>query len=186
MPLATLANLALGDSHALDHGQPMARLVVSAIADAAGEARPVTAEDTRLLWERVGVNPDPLSSTVLALGLAVGAGHPLAPALSWHRDAAEPVVLTLSQLQRWPLDPLPPGRPAYVVENPALVAAASGGGWDGPPIICSSGRPSIAVVTLLRQLGAERATLHQHADFDGARLGITLWLSRHAAPPRGS
>ncbi len=46
MPLATFANLALGDSHALDHGQPLARLVVTAIADAANEPRP-SLEDAR-------------------------------------------------------------------------------------------------------------------------------------------
>lgn len=180
MPLATFANLTLGDSHALDHGQPLSRLVVAAIADAANEPRPTSAEDARALWELVGVNPDPLSSTVLAIGLDAGIDHPLASTLASHRAAAEPIVLTLSQLKRWPIDPLPVNRPTFVVENPAIIAAAATTGWEGPPIVCSSGRPSVAVVTLLRQLGALGATLHQHADFDIAGLGITGWLSSHA------
>jgi uncharacterized protein (TIGR02679 family) len=180
MPLATFANLTLGDSHALDHGQPLARLVVTAIADAANEPRPDTAEDARTLWELVGVNPDPLSSNALSIGLAVGADHPLAPILTSHSLAAEPVILTLSQIKRWPIDPLPVDRCAFVVENPAIVAAAATQGWSGPPIICSSGRPSIAVVTLLRQLGAHGAALHQHADFDAAGLSITAWLHSRA------
>ena len=180
IPLATFANATLGDSHALDHGQPLARLVVAAIADAANEARPDSAEDARALWELVGVNPDPLSSNALSIGLAVGANHPLAPILTSHSAAAEPVILTLSQIERWPIDPLPADHCAYVVENPAIVAAAANQSWDGPPIICSSGRPSIAVVSLLRQLGAHGAALHQHADFDAAGLSITAWLSSRA------
>lgn len=180
MPLATFANLALGDSHALDHGQPLARLVVTAIADAANEPRPESAEDARALWELVGVNPDPLSSNALSIGLAVRPDHPLAPILTSHRSAAEPVILTLSQINRWPIDPLPTDRSAFVVENPAIVAAAASQSWDGPPIICSSGRPSIAVVSLLRQLGANGAALHQHADFDAAGLSITGWLGSGA------
>jgi uncharacterized protein (TIGR02679 family) len=180
MPLATFANATLGDSHALDHGQPLARLVVTAIADAANEPRPDSAEDARALWELVGVNPDPLSSNALSIGLAVGANHPLAPILTSHSAAAEPVILTLSQIKRWPIDPLRSDRCAFVVENPAIVAAAANQSWDGPPIICSSGRPSIAVVSLLRQLGAHGAALHQHADFDAAGLSITAWLSSRA------
>lgn len=180
MPLATFANLTLGDSHALDHGQALARLIVTAIADAANEPRPDTAEDARTLWELVGVNPDPLSSNALSVGLAVGADHPLAPILVSHSLAAEPVILTLSQIKRWPIDPLPADRCAFVVENPAIVAAAATQGWSGPPIICSSGRPSIAVVSLLRQLGAHGAALHQHADFDAAGLSITAWLHSRA------
>ncbi|MGE0305707.1 MAG: TIGR02679 family protein [Acidimicrobiia bacterium] len=180
MPLATFANLTLGDSHALDHGQPLARLVVTAIADAANEPRPDTAEDARALWELVGVNPDPLSSNALSIGLAVRADHPLASILTSHSLAAEPVILTLSQIKRWPIDPLSADRCAYVVENPAIVAAAASQAWSGPPIICSSGRPSIAVVSLLRQLGANGATLQQHADFDAAGLSITAWLHSRA------
>ncbi len=183
VPLASLANGVLGDSHGLDPGQPVARLVVAALADAAGEARPETAEAVRGLWERVRVSPDPLSSNVLALGLAGESRHPMAALLDRHRAAAEPLVLTLSQLQRWPLGPLSAGA-AFVVENPAVVAVAASRaahrGWDGPPLVCSSGRPSIAVVTLLRQLGAGGAPLYQHADFDPGGLGITGWLSRHA------
>jgi uncharacterized protein (TIGR02679 family) len=67
-----------------------------------------------------------------------------------------------------------------VVENPSLISDAASGGWTGPPIICSSGRPSVAVVTLIRQLGAEGATCRQHAAFDGAGLGITAWLADRA------
>ena len=68
----------------------------------------------------------------------------------------------------------------YVVENPSVISDAASGGWTGPPIICSSGRPSVAVVTLIRRLGAEGAACRQHADFDGAGLAITAWLADRA------
>lgn len=202
MPLASFANLTLGDSHGLDPGRAEARLVVTAIADAAGQDPPDSAEDVRRTWELVRVDPDPLSSTVLTVGLRTAASHPLGSLLGHHALAAEPVVMTLSQLRRWPLvsvgtdggagsggEPgralgsgpeLGPGSQVYVVENPALVAMASAQRWNGPPIVCSSGRPSIAVLTLLRQLGAGGATVYQHADFDAAGLDISRWLARYA------
>lgn len=165
--LASLAVDLLGDAHALDRGRPTAGYVLDAVAAARGRLRATDAEGARALWEEVGVVPDPLSSTVLVLGL-----RPI--------DAGEPVVLTLAQLRRRPFRPLPAGGVAFVVENPALVSEAAAGTWSGPPLVCSSGRPSIAVVTLLRQLGAGGAVLAQHADFDAGGLGITNWLADRA------
>jgi uncharacterized protein (TIGR02679 family) len=72
------------------------------------------------------------------------------------------------------------GSVVYVVENPALLAEAAARGWTGPPLVCSSGRPTVAVVTLLRQLGGAGAALAQHADFDWAGVAITTWLAERA------
>ncbi|MDQ4070236.1 MAG: DUF2399 domain-containing protein, partial [Actinomycetota bacterium] len=165
--LASLAADLLGDAHALDRGRPTASYVLDAVAAIRGRSRATDAEGARLLWEEVGVVPDPLSSTVLVLGLRPAA-------------AEEPVVLTLDQLRRRPVPPLPAGDLAFIVENPALVSEAVARGWSGPPLVCSSGRPSIAVITLLRQLGAHGATLAQHADFDAGGLRITSWLAERA------
>lgn len=96
------------------------------------------------------------------------------------RAASEPVVLTLAQLRRWPLAPLATDQVAYVVENPSLVADAARRNWSGPPLVCSSGRPTVAVVTLLRQLAVHGATLYQHADFDPAGLAMTAWIADRA------
>jgi uncharacterized protein (TIGR02679 family) len=178
--LASFANDHTGDSHALDHGSSLSTLVLDAVAVAVAQPRPIGAEAARSLWESVGVVPDPLSSTVLALGIPGGNGTALR---RWLRDAAsagEPVVLTLAQLRRWPVAALPAGTQVYVVENPSLVVEASSGRWDGPPVVCSSGRPTVATITLLRALTARGAQALQHADFDPAGLSITAWLSRHA------
>jgi uncharacterized protein (TIGR02679 family) len=74
----------------------------------------------------------------------------------------------------------PPGTHLFVVENPSLVIEAATRCWAGPPLVCSSGRPSVATVTLLRQLLAAGARALQHADFDPAGLSITQWLARQA------
>ncbi len=68
---------------------------------------------------------------------------------------------TLAQLRRWPLPALARDQAILVFENPSLVAAAARSGWAAAPIICSSGRPTVAVVSLIRQL-----TAYQHADID--------------------
>lgn len=180
VPLAALAADVLGDPHALDRGRRLAALVLDAVAMTAGLAPAGDAEAARELWERVGVAPDPLSSTVLVLGLRGSGDGPLGPWLDATCAMSEPVVLTLAQLRRWPLPPLPATGSAYVVENPSLVAEAASAGWSGPPLVCSSGRPTVAVVTLLRQLGSGGAPLYQHADFDPAGLSITAWLADRA------
>jgi uncharacterized protein (TIGR02679 family) len=162
----------------LDRGRSTATLVLDAVAVLLGQDRPTDAETTRLLWEGVGVVPDPLSSAVLTLGLRPPGGGPLAGHLRSMTDAGEPSTLTLSQLRRWPVAPLARGSTALVVENPTLVAEAADRGWNGSPLVCTSGRPTHAVVVLLRQLGADGAVLAQHADFDVAGLGISSWLSR--------
>lgn len=178
--LAAIAADRAGDPHALDHGRAVAGMVLDAIASAFAVPRAVDAEGARALWETVGVVPDPLSSTVLALGLPGGDDGPLRRWLGATAGAGEPVVLTLSMLRSWPLPPLPAGSTAFVVENPSLVLEAAAGGWAGPPLMCSSGRPSFATVMLLRQLGANGATVYQHADFDPGGLAITAWLAERA------
>lgn len=179
LALASLAADEAGGPHSLDRGRSLAACVLDAIAVATGQARPVSAEDARLLWESVGVAPDPLSSTVTSLGLP-GDESSLGIWLDAARAASEPVALTLANLRRWPRPPLPASQRAFVVENPSLLAEAAASRWVGSPLICSSGRPTVAVVTLLRQLGAAGAPLYQHADFDPAGLSITAWLQQRA------
>jgi uncharacterized protein (TIGR02679 family) len=178
--LAVLADKHTGDPHALDRGRSLAAIVLDAIVCAGGLGKPRDAEDVRATWESAGVVPDQLSSTVLALGLPGGDSTPVGRWLTAAAAAGEPVVLTLSTLRRWPRPALPSDSSAFVFENPSVIAEAAREHWSGPPLICSSGRPTVAVVTLLRQLGAGGATLYQHADLDPAGLAITDWLRERA------
>jgi uncharacterized protein (TIGR02679 family) len=178
--LSSFASDRAGNPHALDQGLALPALVLDAAAAALGHQRPVSAEAARTLWEAVGVVPDPLSSTVLTLGLPGGKETPLQDWLAAATAVGEPVVVALANLRRWPLPPLPAGTHVYVVENPSLVVEATAAPWAGPPIVCSSGRPTVATVTLLRQLTSGGARAFQHADFDPAGLSITQWLARQA------
>jgi uncharacterized protein (TIGR02679 family) len=178
--LASFAADRLSDPHGLDRGGALEGLVLDGLALGVGVERPRNAETVRQLWEQVGVVPDPISSTVTVLGLRPTGSGDLAGWLRHCAEASEPAVVNLAQLRRWPIDPLDRSDHLYVVENPSLISDAASGGWTGPPIVCSSGRPSVAVITLIRQLGSDGAVCRQHADFDSAGLGITAWLADRA------
>ncbi|HEX5267428.1 MAG TPA: TIGR02679 family protein [Acidimicrobiales bacterium] len=185
VPLSSLAADYADGPHALDHGTLLAAIVLEGIATAGGSPRPTNAEETRMMWESVGVAPDPHSSTVIALGLPADSTTPLGHWIAEVAAVSEPVVLSLAHLRRWPVRAQSPESPVFVVENPAVVAELAGGG-SGPPdlgrpvLVCSSGRPNVAVVTLLRQLSAAGAPVLQHADFDPAGVAITAWLAERA------
>ena len=178
--LASLANDATGDPHALDYGRTLSGMVLDAIACAFEYPKAGDAETARSLWEMAGVVPDPHSSTVLALGVSGDDRTALGRWLVACAAVGEPAVLSLAQLRRWPVHPVAADQPVFVVENPSIIAEASLS-WNGPPLICSSGRPTIATVTLIRQLAAAGATVYQHADFDPTGLAITAWLAERAA-----
>lgn len=185
VPLSALAADRANDPHALDHGTLLAAIVLEGIAAADNSPRPTNAEETRQLWESVGVAPDPHSSTVLALGLPSDSTTPLGRWVAEATAVSEPVVLSLAHLRHWPVAALRPGTPVFVVENPVIVAEVAGADWGPlgvarPVLVCSSGRPNMAVVTLLRQLSGGGAQLMQHADFDPAGLAITAWLAERA------
>lgn len=58
-----------------------------------------------------------------------------------------------------------------------MLAEAATRAWAGPPLVCTSGWPNVAVLTLLRQLSACGCRLHLHADWDRAGLAIVHLLS---------
>jgi uncharacterized protein (TIGR02679 family) len=177
--LSALANDCIGDPHGLDPGRTLSAMVLEGISTAYCQSSPADAEAARSTWEMAGVVPDPHSSTVLALGLPGGPGSPLGQWLFEAASARQPVVLSLANLRRWPLSPMPAGSEVFVLENPSLIAEALRADIRSP-LVCSSGRPTVATVTLLRQLGAQGASLYQHADFDPAGLSITAWLAARA------
>lgn len=168
--LPVFARAVVDDPHGLDHGRPLAGLVRDALAARAGVAPPQTAEDTRALWAGAGVATDALSPVVLTLRVTSAGDDPVARMLGAMAAAGEPVSVTLSQLQRWPVTC--DAHEVLVVENPSVLAEAARRGWRGPPLVCTSGWPTVAVVTLLRQLRACGAELLGHADFDPSGLEI--------------
>lgn len=178
---STLAALLFdGDAHALDPDRALGRLATTLLSWRAGRAdrRPDPIQ-ARELWLDRGVEIDPLSCTVLSLGLAPPGDAPLPRALRAMQGHA--VVLTYGQLRAQPLR-WPAGATIFTCENPVVVRAAELAlGASCPPLVCTGGWPNAAVLTLLDGLRASGATIHHHGDADHAGLKILEYLTERVA-----
>nr|QEO74927.1 hypothetical protein [uncultured bacterium] len=166
-PIGRFAARTTGDAHALDDDRPLATLALRAVRALSDLPDGSGAEWRREVWASVGLMRDELSTTVITLGFT---GHRGLEA--W---LGQPVHLTLRQLVRDPphLAPLD----VFVCENPVVVAAAADHlGPSCPPLVCTSGQPSAAVMHLLRLIVSAHGTLRYHGDFDwgGIRIANVL------------
>ena len=189
VPLSVLAAETVGDPHALDHGRPLATLVLRAAARSADREAPATARGRRQLWAEVGVVCDPLSVSVLVLGLRLDDAVDLvAQTCHDHAGFSVPLRLTLHQLAT--ARTLRTRQPRVLVcENPAVVAAATARLGEleeeaAHPLVCVEGMPDVAADRLLSGLVAGGTTVAFHADFDwgGVRIG-NLLHRRYAGVP---
>lgn len=186
--LAELAARATGDAHALDRGTALATIVLRGYSAADREETDEGgATAWRAAWESLGVACDDLSAPVLVLNLPADPDCPLAGAMAAYVALGSPHRISLQQLARglarfstgWA------GRPVYVCENPAVVAAAADRlGTSCQPLICVEGQPKGAAHRLLSQLAAAGANLMYHGDFDwpGVTIG-NLMVRRYGASP---
>jgi uncharacterized protein (TIGR02679 family) len=192
--LPVFAARTAGDAHALDPGRALGTLVYAALEswalsygriDATGIPK---AELRRLVWAQAGVGLDELSTRVLALGLPGNPLESLGRVLAACREAGEPCVMTLRQLNRGGDSPIvASGRDVYVCENPAVIdAAANLLGNQCPPLVCTEGHPSVAARVLLTRLCEQGARLRYHGDFDwgGFRIATTVFDLVEAQPWR--
>lgn len=194
-PLAEFAATTLGDSHALDRGQPVATLVLRAIAEPRAasvlgdtpraQARAKAAQ-RRDAWASVGIMLDELSSPVLVLNLKGDHQSLTGQSLNLHCAAGEPCRLSARQLLR---DPprfeSSDGTLVFVCENPTVVAAAAHRlGSQSAPLVCTEGQPTTAMTLLLTHLASAGVRLAYHGDFDwpGIQIG-NLIRRRHGAVP---
>jgi uncharacterized protein (TIGR02679 family) len=185
--LANLAAECLGDSHALDRGQPLGTLCLRAINVLHGIDGQHSAEARRQAWAAAGVIVDDLSAPVLTFNLYGTSGSALEPFLDLYRRQGQPAFLTYRQLRSTnAFDPLHPSmRRVFVCENPSIVSAAAREvGPRCPPLVCTNGQPTSAVHLLLAHCRQAGAQLHCHADFDWAGLRIVDQVVReHGAIP---
>ena len=175
-PLPRFATDVLGDAHALDPG-PLANSVLRAIALLTGDDMRAATARRRHLWATVGVACDALSSTVLLAGFRPPGSGPTAASLTVWADRSHAAHLTLAQLHADPLT-VPDGETVWAVENPSVVHAALQRFGDRcPPLLCTSGWPSVAATAAIRQLTDEATTVRYHGDIDAAGLTIAAWLA---------
>jgi uncharacterized protein (TIGR02679 family) len=183
-----LAAATCGNSHALDDGRTVGALVLRALAASSGEGPPTTVAGRRELWERHGVQVDLVSTTCLTFRLRAEGGS-VGTRLAEAAEAGDPVHLTAWDLRRCRL--LAP--PAVLVcENPRVLEAVAE--RDLPvPVVCTSGRPALVVLDVLRALRG--SALRYHGDFDWpgvaiaerlrAEVGVDPWRMAAADYERG-
>jgi uncharacterized protein (TIGR02679 family) len=173
LPIGRLAAECCGDAHALDDGRPAGTLALSAVRALAGLpfAAEVSADSRRAVWASAGVHLDELSSLVLCLGLPGDSSSVLGRSLALHREAGQPMMLTLRQLRCH--GEVLPARLVRICENPVVIAAAADELGDRcPPLVCVGGQPSAAGWRLLDLLAAGGAEFRYHGDFDWGGIRI--------------
>lgn len=183
-PLPAFADEVLGDPHALDDGTRLAGVVLRALATLYGTDAPAEARQRRTLWGWAGVTDDELSSTVVAAGLRPH-GDTLTGLILRHcADSGHAGALTLAQLRAAETLTVPHPN-VWVVENPSVLTLALRRFTRYcPPIVCTSGWPNSAGITLLQLLAESGARLHYHGDFDGEGLRIAAYvLDKTGATP---
>lgn len=175
-PLPAFAEAVLGDPHALDDGTRLSGIVLRALAAVCGAATPTDAGQRRNVWGWAGVTDDELSSTVLAAGLQPNGDSLAAHVLRHCAEAGHAAALTLAQLRATNALPVP-HTDVWIVENPSVLALALRRFTTScPPIVCTSGWPNSAGITLLRLLADAGARLHYHGDLDGEGIRIAAYV----------
>lgn len=189
--LAVLAARVFGDAHALDRttalGRAVARFLRLETALRSGEPIPESTDSStpqgwRAAWAAVGVVCDQVSSQVLVLNLPLEGD---APAVAIANAAVgEPVWLTLRAMAG--RMSVPSDVPTvFVCENPSIVeAAADALGATSQPLICAFGRPSAAVLQLLRAVGSHtEIKVQADADVTGRAIVASLVAELPTATP---
>jgi len=179
--LSDLAVAATGNACALAQ-QPLAGLVLRALAIREGVNAPASRDAEQALWAAAGVVADDLVSQVLVLNVR-SAGDPVGRWLTEAADAGEPFRLTLRQLIVAPV--LPWAMDIYVCASPALVGAAADKlGRRCPALVCTEGEPSVACARLLQSAVSSGSVLHWHSDFSWPGLrGMAAAIRRYQAQP---
>lgn len=178
-----------GNPHGLDRWTWLGRLLYLGMlyvldlppenggTEKAGAVNRYRAEKVRKVFRRAGLEEDDLSSNVIVAGLRTKEADPRARLFESARENRSPLILPLrffEQETKWfPFDAV------YVVENPTVLSAVLDA-WEEPgcpPLVCTSGQPSVAALWLLDELVAGGAKIYYSGDFDGKGLeiGVGLW-----------
>jgi uncharacterized protein (TIGR02679 family) len=134
------------------------------------------AEIVRDVFYRAGLEEDDLSSNVIVAGLRAQEGDPRSGLLNGAYVSRSPLILPLrffDQRTNWDLF-----KHVFVVENPTVFSAILDA-WNHPgcpPLICTSGQPSVAALRLMDELTATGVRLCYSGDFDGKGLEMGVGL----------
>jgi uncharacterized protein (TIGR02679 family) len=188
--LALFAQRTSGDPHMLDPDRAAGRLLLLALSDLANDREesgyslaksPQNRAQALRLYGGAGLLVDMISSNVAVFNLAEalylnGMPDPLVQAAG-----KRVLLLPMRQLLEWK-QLVPMSTTIYVFENPQVfeeVIAALGSVAALPTLVCTSGWPSAAALTLLQQLLEESPDnrLYYSGDFDLKGLQIAVYLA---------
>jgi uncharacterized protein (TIGR02679 family) len=187
--LALFAQRTSGDPHALDPGRAAGRLLLLALSDLANGREEGSSSFTKSpqdraqalrLYNTSGLLVDTISSSVAAFNLAGAMYHNGTPDPLLRAAGKRVLLLPMRQLLEWKR--LVPASPTiYVFENPQVfeeIIAALGSATALPTLVCTSGWPSTAALTLLDRLLEESPVncLRYSGDFDLKGLQIAAYL----------
>jgi uncharacterized protein (TIGR02679 family) len=177
--LPVFANRLSGDPHALDSESLTGRLLYQAICDLVGVVPENTSEWKREVLQEVGLSTDELASYVTVLGLATLPDDPWHAFFERANAVRIPLLLPLAFFQEkvaWQTTKL-----LYVVENPSVFQSIIDL-WPKeralPPIVCTSGQPSVAALRLLDAFAAMGAQICYSGDFDWKGIEMACSLQK--------
>ncbi|HZT98749.1 MAG TPA: TIGR02679 family protein [Ktedonobacteraceae bacterium] len=187
--LAIFAQRTSGNPHTLDADRAAGRLLLLALSDLAKdqEQDSVTsgtflqdrAQELRL-YNQAGLLIDTISSSVAVFSLAGACSLDGIPDPLLTAAGQRVLLLPLRQIQAWQ-SVLPSRTDIYLFENPQVfeeVIAHIQPDVPPPTLICTSGWPSVAALTLLDLLMAQSPDnrFHYSGDFDVKGLQIAAYL----------
>lgn len=186
--LALYAQRTSGDPHSLDPGRPAGRLFLQALSDLAGGSSVLSMQgriQELQLYQDVGLLVDTISSHVATFHLAAAMNTNGLPDSLPTIAGARILLLPLCQLLQWQ-SASAATEDIYVIENPQVFEEVVANLQDNanehttplPTLICTSGWPSVAALTLLNLLLSSNSAHHLHysGDFDLKGLQIAAYL----------
>jgi len=163
--------------HALDDGEPEARIVLRMLATL-GRVNIQPGMAPRLQWSQVGVDFDDIVG-----GLAMLTMLPV----GWALPRATVLTIPPRELvqARWP-SPVESDEWCFVTENPSVIAAAANMFQDEPhlpasPVVCTMGTPATLEIETIAHMAEAGWHIAVRADFDPA--GIRHVTSELAGVP---
>lgn len=186
--LAVLSTHITGNPHAFDMDAPLGRLLLYALCYMKGRNAPANSEDVMQILYENRILRDDLSSQVVVSGI-----YGTNTAGSCEIGSKKEVLgLPLRTVVRYtdfePFLREGPFRRVWIVENPAVFSSILDR-WEDeyglvslPPLVCSAGQFSLAVLALCDRLVSAGCDLYYSGDFDpeGFQMAFRLWR-RYAA-----
>jgi uncharacterized protein (TIGR02679 family) len=171
--LAALAARTTGSAHGLDEGRSVTALVQRALAIAFEVPVPDDVTERRALWQRVGIEPDAVSATVISWGLRPPGADRWSQMMNERADQNLITHLTAHELDRAPQQLTAAGQSVHACENPQAFQALIDRGIRGP-MLCLSGNPTS---TGLRLVSALRPRYHGDFDWPGVAIAGRVYAA---------